>query len=130
MGYDWEEKPDLNITPLVDIMLVLMAILMVTTPVIVYQENINLPVGSKKKSVKKVAELTIRINKNREIFIKDDKFSIDGFADNFLHIANKYNKKSIVFIKADKDLKYNDVMYVLKVLKSSGFTKVSLLTNG
>ena len=130
MGFDWEEKPDLNITPLVDIMLVLMAILMVTTPVIVYQENINLPVGSKKKSVKKVAELTIRVNKNREIFIKDDKFSIDDFADNFLHVANKYNKKATVFIKADKDLKYNDVMYVLKVLKSSGFTRVSLLTNG
>ncbi len=130
MEFDWDEKPDLNITPLVDIMLVLMAILMVTTPVIVYQEHINLPVGSKKHSVKKIASLTIRINKKRQIFIKDDIYNIDNFADDFLHLANKYNKKATVFIKADRDLKYNDVMYVLKVLKNSGFSKVSLLTNG
>jgi biopolymer transport protein ExbD len=44
--------------------------------------------------------------------------------------SKKYDKKTVVFIKADKDLKYNDVMYVLKVLKESGFSKVSLLTNG
>ena len=41
--YNWDETPELNITPLVDIMLVLLAILMVTAPVIVYQEEIALP---------------------------------------------------------------------------------------
>jgi len=128
--FNWEEKPELNITPLVDIMLVLMAILMVTTPVIVYHENINLPVGTKKNSVKKIAKLTISIDKNKNIYIKNDKFSFADFADNFLLRSKNYDKKSVVFIKADKDLKYNDVMYILKVLKESGFSKVSLLTNG
>jgi len=49
--YDYEQKPDLNITPLVDVMLVLLAILMVTAPVIEYEENINLPKGSKSKKI-------------------------------------------------------------------------------
>jgi biopolymer transport protein ExbD len=128
--YDWDDNPDLNITPLVDIMLVLMAILMVTAPVMVYEEDIKLPVGSQKKSVKKIADLTVRIDGNRVIYIKDNRYNFDNFADNFLLNSKKYDKKTVVFIKADKDLKYNDVMYVLKVLKESGFSKVSLLTNG
>ena len=45
--FDFNQKPDLNITPLVDIMLVLLAILMVTAPVIEFEEPINLPTGSK-----------------------------------------------------------------------------------
>ncbi|HCC71333.1 MAG TPA: biopolymer transporter ExbD, partial [Bacteroidales bacterium] len=45
--YDFNQKPDLNITPLVDIMLVLLAILMVTAPVIESEEPVNLPNGSK-----------------------------------------------------------------------------------
>lgn len=44
--FDFDEKPELNITPLVDIMLVLLAILMVTTPAVIYEENILLPIGS------------------------------------------------------------------------------------
>ena len=46
-GFDWDENPDLNITPLVDIMLVLLAILMVVVPTIVYKEDITLAKGSK-----------------------------------------------------------------------------------
>ncbi len=130
MNYDWDEKPDLNITPLVDIMLVLMAILMVTAPVMVYQENINLPVGTTKNSVKKVAKLTVRVDRARKIYIKDNIYSFTNFADNFLLESKKYDKNTVVYIKADRDLKYNDVMYILKVLKSVGFSKVSLLTNG
>ena len=48
--FDWDEEPTLNITPLVDVMLVLLSILMVTAPTMVYQEMVQLPQGSKKKS--------------------------------------------------------------------------------
>lgn len=130
MGYDWDEEPELNITPLVDIMLVLMAILMVTAPVMKYQENINLPVGSKKQSIHKIADLTIRIDSKKIIYIKNDKFNYKTFADDFVLTSKDYDKKTIVFIKADKDLKYDDVIFILKVVKESGFSKVSLVTNG
>jgi biopolymer transport protein ExbD len=128
--YDWDDKPDLNITPLVDIMLVLLAILMVTTPAMVYQEKIVLPDGSKSSIVKKIPELEIRISKDRKVYIKKDMFLLKEFADNFILIKNKYNLKSIVYIKADETLKYKDVMQVLKSVKEAGFTKVSLETNG
>jgi len=130
MAYDFNEDPELNITPLVDIMLVLMAILMVTAPVMKYQENINLPVGSKKQSIHKIADLTIRIDSKKRIYIKNDKFNYKTFADDFVLNSKDYDKKTIVYIKADKDLKYDDVIFILKVVKESGFSKVSLVTNG
>ena len=66
--FDWEEKPELNITPLVDVMLVLIAILMLTTPMLVYEEKISLPKGSKIASVDKTDSIEIRIDLKRKIF--------------------------------------------------------------
>jgi biopolymer transport protein ExbD len=130
MNFNWDENPDLNITPLVDIMLVLMAILMVTAPVMEYQDDISLPQGSTVKATHKIADLSIRINDKKVIYIKDKKYDFKTFADDFVLNSNKYPKETVVYIKADKSLRYDDVMYILKVIKDSGFTKVSLVTNG
>ncbi|ACZ11555.1 ExbD/TolR family protein [Sulfurospirillum deleyianum] len=125
-----DEVPELNITPLVDIMLVLLAILMVTTPALVYEEVIKLPDGSKSSVVNKLPELEIRITKDRKVYLKNDSFMLSEFADSFMMQKSKYPLKSIVYIKADEGLSYKDVMFVLKTVKQSGFTNISLETNG
>ena len=125
-----DEVPDLNITPLVDIMLVLLAILMVTTPALVYEEVIKLPDGSKSAIVNKLPELEIRITKDKKVYLKSDSFMLSEFADNFALQKSKYPLKSIVYIKADEALSYKDVMFVLKTVKQAGFTNISLETNG
>ena len=126
--FSWDDSPDLNITPLVDVMLVLMAILMVTAPTITFQEQINLPQGSKTVQVEKIKSLTIRMDKKRNIYLQKDTYSLDTFADDFVNQSSKYNKKSEVYIRADQDLQYKDVMYLLKSVKAAGFEKVSLIT--
>ena len=129
--YDWDESPDLNITPLVDIMLVLLAILMVTTPAVVYQEKITLPNGTKSQVIQKIPEIELRITKDRKVYYKRDSFTISEFPDNFVLISQKFSlKTTVVYIKADESLQYKDVMFVLKSVKEAGFTKVSLETNG
>lgn len=129
--HDWDESPDLNITPLVDIMLVLLAILMVTTPALVYEEKITLPNGTKSSVMQKVPEIEIRITSDRNIYIKRDRFTINEFPDNFIMYAQKFdNSKTIIYIKADEKLAYKDVMFVLKSVKEAGFINVSLETNG
>lgn len=129
--FDWDETPDLNITPLVDIMLVLLAILMVTTPAVVYEEKISLPDGTKSQVIQRVPEIELRITKDRKVYFKRDSFSISEFPDNFILISQKFSlDKTIVYIKADESLQYKDVMFVLKSVKEAGFTKVSLETNG
>ncbi len=128
--FDWEEKPELNITPLVDVMLVLLAILMVATPAIVYQEDINLPQGSKTKSYKKQRSIHIKINKKRVITVEKKRFNFRNFADSFILFSQNLPRSLPVYISADKSLSYGDVMFILKTIKEAGFTKVSLVTNG
>ena len=127
--FDWEEKPELNITPLVDVMLVLLAILMVTAPILIYEESIELPKGSKTKAVQQIKTIEIRVDKNRVIYLKKEKYDFSNFPDSFVLFAQGYNKNSPVYIRADKRLSYGDVMFVLKSVKEAGFSKVSLITD-
>ena len=128
---NFDENPELNITPLVDIMLVLLAILMVTTPAIVYEEQISLPDGSKSKVLsQEIKSLTVRIDAQRQVYIDQSKISLSELGDNLILISKKYDKNSPVYIKADKRLIYDDVMFVLKSMKNAGFSKVALETNG
>ena len=126
--FEWEGTPDLNITPFVDVMLVLMAILMVTAPTIVYEEQITLPKGTRSKKVTKVSSVTMRMDRNRKIYLGKDVFTLRDFADNFVLKASGYRPDSDVFIRADENLPYRDVIYLLKSVKEAGFTKVSLIT--
>lgn len=127
--FDWEEKPELNITPLVDIMLVLLAILMVSTPTITYQEDITLPKGSKSKKVAQDSMLEIRVSAERKIYIRDKVYEFANFADSFVLLSKNLSKDMSIFIRADKNLKYDDVIYILKTAKEAGFLKVSLVTS-
>ena len=126
--FSWDDNPDLNITPLVDVMLVLMAILMVTAPTITFQEQITLPQGSKTVKVEKPKTLTIRMDKEKKIYLGKDTYSFDTFADDFVNQSVKFDKNSEVYIRADEALQYKNVMYLLKSVKSAGFEKFSLIT--
>ena len=128
--FDWDEQPELNITPLVDVMLVLLSILMVTAPTMVYQEMVQLPQGSKQQPMKKTYTIEITITKERNIFIKNTKYGFDTFADDFILYAQTVTKDTPIVINADERILYKDVMAVLKSVKIAGFTQVSLSTNG
>ncbi|WP_169973382.1 MULTISPECIES: biopolymer transporter ExbD [unclassified Campylobacter] len=126
-----EETPELNITPLVDIMLVLLAILMVTTPTLVYEEQVVLPDGSKTKTLSaEQKDLTVIVDAQRKVRIDQSTMSLQELPDNIALLGAKYDKNSAVYIKADKNLLYDDVMFVLKSIKNAGFSKVALQTNG
>ncbi|MBR2159324.1 MAG: biopolymer transporter ExbD, partial [Campylobacter sp.] len=82
---NFDENPELNITPLVDIMLVLLAILMVTTPAIIYEEQISLPDGSKSKVLsQELKSLTVRIDSQRQVYIDQSKMSLNELSDNLV----------------------------------------------
>ena len=130
MLYDWDDKPELNITPLVDVMLVLLAILMVIAPNIIYEENIKLPQGSSTQQLSKIPPVHISIDKNKKVKINKDTYLLNAFMDNFLLYSTKLDKKATVLISADKTLDYGIVMSVLAAVKQAGFTEVSLATNG
>lgn len=126
--FDWDEKPELNITPLVDVMLVLLAILMVISPNIVYEELIRLPKGSAQKEITKKELVEISISNERNVKVGNEQFKFNTFADDFIRLAPSYPADSTVRISADGRLNYSDVMNVLAVVKKAGFQNVSLVT--
>ncbi len=128
--YDYNQKPELNITPLVDVMLVLLAILMVTAPVLEYEENINLPRGSKSAKLQTSNKIDITVTSSRIINVNKAKYQFLNFADSFILFAKDKDRDTPVHIRADKNLKYDDVVYILKTVKEAGFLKVSLITDG
>ena len=128
--YDWEDSPELNITPLVDVMLVLLAILMVIAPNIIYEENIKLPQGSITKQLAEIPPVHITIDKELNIKINKDNYQLNSFMDNFSLYSKNLDLKATVLISADKSLDYGVVMSVLAAVKQAGFTEVSLATNG
>jgi len=127
---DFNQKPDLNITPLVDIMLVLLAILMVTAPVIEFEEPINLPTGSKSQQVQDIQKIDILIAKDRVVTLNKNKIAISNFSDSFLLFSKGKDQNTAVHIRADRSLRYDDIVYVLKSVKEAGFFKVALVTDG
>jgi len=128
--YDFDDKPELNITPLVDVMLVLLAILMVIAPNIVYEESIKLPQGSLSKQLSEIPPVHISIDKEQNIKINKDNYQLHEFMDNFFLYSKKLDLKATVLISADKTLDYGIVMSVLAAVKQAGFSEVSLATNG
>ncbi|MDP2078270.1 MAG: biopolymer transporter ExbD [Sulfuricurvum sp.] len=128
--YDCDDKPELNITPLVDVMLVLLAILMVISPNIVYEELINLPKGSAQTEVKEKKEIEILINASKQVKVNNQSFDFLTFSDNFRLFANDFSPETVVRISADHTLDYGDVMNVMSAVKRSGLTNISLATSG
>jgi len=123
------KKPELNITPFVDIMLVLLAILMVSVSVPTYQEKtVNLPQGSKKTPAVKKATITVVIKKNGTVFVNNQKMDLKNFLENFNLKYGNFNKNSLVYIAADKDIKYSLFMKIYSAVVKTGFTQIGLLT--
>ena len=123
------KKPDLNITPFVDIMLVLLAILMVSVSVSTYQEkSVNLPNGSKSTPATKKATITIIIKKNGKVFVNDKEYKIKDFLENFNLAYGNYNKNALVYIAADKDINYGLFMKIYASVVKTGFRQIGLLT--
>jgi len=123
------KKPELNITPFVDIMLVLLAILMVSVTMSTYEEKtVNLPKGSKTTPAIKKPAINIVITKNLKIFVNNEQMPFNDFLENFNLKYGNFNKNSLVYIAADKNIKYKDFMKIYAAVVKTGFTQIGLLT--
>jgi len=128
--FDWDESPELNITPLVDVMLVLLAILMVIAPTVIYEEMIKIPQGSASKQIEQKAPVHITVDEKGKVVVNKENFDLSGFTDAFYLYSQKLDKEATVLISADKSLEYGVVMSILAAVKQAGFTEVSLATSG
>jgi len=118
---------DINVTPLVDVMLVLLIIFMVTAPMMTHGVKVDLP-ETESKSIKTQEDpLILSITKNKEIFIEDYKVELDDLGDKLSKIfANRAAKE--ILLQGDKGVSYGFVMMVMSQVKEAGITKVGMVT--
>lgn len=118
---------DINVTPLVDVMLVLLIIFMVTAPMMIHGVKVNLPITESKSIKTKEDPLILSITKKRLIFIEDYNVTFNALKGKLKKIvANRAGKE--ILLQADKDVPYGFVMKVMSQVKEAGISKVGMIT--
>ncbi|MBT8356779.1 MAG: protein TolR [Deltaproteobacteria bacterium] len=117
----------INVTPFVDVMLVLLIIFMVTAPMMMEGINVSLPEASSKPLVLEKKPLVISINSDNKIFINDFNVTVEHLGEKLLKIIDgKTNRE--VFLKADKNISYGMVVRVMSEIKGAGIEKLGMVT--
>jgi biopolymer transport protein TolR len=114
---------DINITPLVDVMLVLLVIFMVTTPMLVKGIKVNLPKTHSGSTNITKKDLVVSIDYQGRIYLNKQQTDLDG-----LKKAFENNHGNEVVIEADKAIEYGLVVKIIDIAKQSGIEKVGLAT--
>ena len=117
---------DINVTPLVDVMLVLLIIFMVTAPLMTSGVNVDLPKANAAPLNQDATPITISINAAGDIYLADTAIPLDELVAKLRAIASN-NPDRRVFVRGDRNLAYGRVMQVMATITEGGFTKVALL---
>ena len=120
---------EINVTPLVDVMLVLLIIFMVTAPLLVSAVPIDLPDSRAKPLDQQPDQVTVSIDPDGQIFLDRDKLAPGELADRLAGLV-KDGKPPLVTLRADRSLDYGRVMAVMGELNAAGVTQISLVTSG
>jgi len=118
---------DINVTPFVDVMLVLLIIFMVTAPMMMQGVDVSLPEATSEPLPAETDQLIITINKDGQIFISDYQVGI-GLLQDKLRKVIENRKDQEVYLKADKTIPYGMVVRVMSEVKGAGVEKLGMVT--
>ncbi|MBW1722728.1 MAG: protein TolR [Deltaproteobacteria bacterium] len=118
---------DINVTPLVDVMLVLLIIFMVTAPMMIQGVEVNLPQTTTRNIKTEEDPLTLTIKKTKEIYLEDRLIPLDELEEKVRAIF-KYRRNKEVLLRADKDVPYGIVVQVMAAAKRAGIDKLGMVT--
>ena len=122
------KKPmsNINVTPLVDVMLVLLIVFMITAPMLTVGVQVDLPQTKANQLNSDADPLIITMNKNREIFIQDAIVSAGDLIPR-LKAISKVNSNTRIFVRGDNLLPYGEVIEIMGKIQSAGYEKVALV---
>ncbi len=116
---------EINVVPLVDVMLVMLIIFMVTAPMIQTGISVNLP-SAETRTTPSTEGLVITISKDQHLYIEDQIINIilleDQLKNYFFH-----REKKVVFLKADREIPYGRVIEVMDIIKKAGVETVGMI---
>lgn len=118
---------DINVTPLVDVMLVLLIIFMVTAPMMTQGLDVDLPETTSKSLRQEDKPIVVTVDKEGSISINNIPMARDLLLQE-LQKKFKTNQKQPIFLRADKNVPYGHVVTVMSDIKSVGFDKIGMIT--
>lgn len=117
---------EINVTPLVDVMLVLLIIFMVTAPMITSSVQVNLPQANAKPASADSKPITVTVDSKGNVFLNNSRIQLSNLVSS-LQEASKNNSDQRIFVRGDKQVDYGIMLQVMADIVQGGFTKVSLL---
>ncbi|KRA63882.1 biopolymer transporter [Caulobacter sp. Root655] len=126
--FNVEQNSEINVTPFVDVMLVLLIIFMVAAPLASVSVEVNLPPAVAKASPNPPKPVYISIKESGEVFIGDFPTTVDTMGEDLTkNIGRRDPTKERIFIRADEKTRYGAFMEVMNALQDNGFYSVALI---
>ncbi len=122
---------DINVTPLVDVMLVLLVIFMVTAPLLETQNqavNVDLPQVRAAKSNVAEDAVVITLDKNRAMYINDNRLTLSELGEK-LPALFRGRKRKEIFLRADRAVPYGEVVKAMAVIRAAGISRLNMVTD-
>ncbi len=126
-GKHSELMSEINVTPFVDVMLVLLIIFMVTAPMMVQGLDVDLPEAAAKSLDSEKEHLVVTINKDQQIYISDLEVSVESLSPKLQKILQGRTDRD-VYLKADKSIPYGIVVQVMAEIKGAGVEQLGMIT--
>jgi biopolymer transport protein TolR len=123
----YKPMSEINVTPMVDVMLVLLVIFMVAAPLLTVGVPVDLPQSKAPAITEQKEPLVITVNAEGKLFLQDSTIGDDELVPR-LQAITKNNAQADIYVRGDRAINYGRVMEVMGMISASGFTKVSLIT--
>ena len=119
---------EINVTPLVDVMLVLLIIFMITSPMMVSGVSVDLPKTEAAPVQSEQEPLSVTIDAKGKIYLQETEITLEKLTAKLLAVTQE-KKNTRIFVRGDKHLDYGLVMKVVGQINSAGFNQVALITD-
>lgn len=119
---------EINVTPLVDVMLVLLVIFMVTSPMLVAGVNVDLPKTSASPIANQEEPLSVTVNAEGKVYLQNTEVTIEKLVAQLQAILGE-KTDSRILVRGDKNIDYGTVMVVVGAINAAGYSKVALVTD-
>ena len=123
---DLQENHEINVTPFIDVMLVLLIIFMVAAPLATVDVQIDLPASTAKPAQRPEKPIYLSIKQDKSLFLNNDQVQSADLGATLDRLTNNDRDKTI-FLRGDKGVEYGDLMQVMDALRGTGYLKIGLV---
>jgi biopolymer transport protein TolR len=117
---------EINVTPFVDVMLVLLVIFMITAPLLTSTVPVDLPQTQAARATGQDEPLVVSVNSNGKVYLMDSELELDALIVRLRAITNN-NTEARIFVRGDRAINYGRVLEVMGAVAAAGYTKVALV---